>query len=158
MTNFSLTKSRFLVAGLYRVPLQALPRDNLNIYHDAIITSFDWYKLVERTLERRDIYIYIYIHSFSKGSTFQKYLSFVSLGEAKEQTKGIYIYIFFWNVNLFENECIYICCVKKRYRKKAVFLQKYIFVKKQLFYIKMTLFYKDRFFMQHIYLYIYQWS
>ena len=29
---------------------------------------------------------------------------------------------------------IYICCVKKRYRKKAVFLHWYIFVKKQLFY------------------------
>ena len=41
MKNFSLTKSRFLVAGLYCVPLQALPRDNLNIYHDAIITSLD---------------------------------------------------------------------------------------------------------------------
>ena len=52
------------------------------------------------TLERRDI--------FSKRSTFQKYISSVSLGETKEQTKGIYIYIFFWNVTLFENECIYI--------------------------------------------------
>ena len=38
---------------------------------------------------------------------------------------GIYIYI-------------YICCVKKRYRKKAVFLQKYIFVKKQYFYKQVT--------------------
>ena len=47
----------------------------------------------------------------------------------------------------------------------SAFLQNYIFVKKQyfynrsickkkqLFYIKMTLFYKDRFFMQHIYIY-----
>ena len=29
---------------------------------------------------------------------------------------------------------IYICCVKKRYSKKAVFLYRYIFVKGQLFY------------------------
>ena len=46
------------------------------------------------------------------------------------------------------------------YIKKPLFLQKYIFttvqfVKKQLFYIEMVLFYKDRFFMQHIYKYIF---
>ena len=45
------------------------------------------------------------------------------------------------------------------YIKKPLFLQKYIFitvqfVKKQLFYMKMALFYKDHFFMQHIYIYL----
>ena len=44
----------------------------------------------------------------------------------------IYIYILLLYILLYIN--IYICCVKKRYRKKAVFLRWYIFVKGQLFY------------------------
>ena len=70
--------------------------------------------------------------------------------------KGAQKYIFV-KKQYFYNRLI---CKKAAFlHKKATFLQKYIFttvqfVKKQLFYIKMTLFYKDRFFMQHIYIYI----
>ena len=45
---------------------------------------------------------------FKKVDISKIYISFVSLGETKEKTKGVYIYIYFWNVNLFENERIYI--------------------------------------------------
>ena len=47
------------------------------------------------------------------------YISFVSLGETKEKTKAIYIYIYFWNVNLFVNECIYFFW-QKRYPFRIV--------------------------------------
>ena len=94
MTHFSLTKSRFLVAGLYCVPLQALPRDNLNIYHDAIITSFDWYKLVERTLERPDIYIYIYTLVFKKVDTSKIYIFCFFRRNKRKNKRYIYLYTF----------------------------------------------------------------
>ena len=71
------------------------------------------------------VYIYIYTLVFKKVDISKICISFASLRETKEKTKGIYIYIYFWNVNLFENECIYTFFIYQNTpKKKAVVILK----------------------------------
>ena len=58
-----------------------------------------------RSTQKTNIYIYIYTRLVDISKI---YISFVPLGETKEKTKGTYSYIYFWNVNVFVNECVYI--------------------------------------------------
>ena len=73
--------------------------------------------------------LYVYTR-FQKGGHFKYiYISFVSFGEIKVNTKGIYIYIYFWNVNLFVNECIYITYIQlfaKILNPQEIYKYKYI--------------------------------
>ena len=60
-------------------------------------------------------YVKRIIYSFSKRLHFKNIYIFCFFGRNKKKNKR---YIYFWNVNLFENECIYIYIYKRLQRLK----------------------------------------
>ena len=82
------------------------------------------------------VYVCIYRHSFSKRLTFQiyiyiNYISFVSLGKTKEETKGIYIKYIFLKCQPFCKWVhiyiyIYIYPFSKRFSYREIYIDRYI--------------------------------